>query len=99
MLNVAANPTTALFRMTFGEMLDNSKFMNFAKKIMEEVQLIAKAENVKNAETLTEETLEKLKTMCPEGKTSMLQDVEAGKNNCQTWKETSYSDPILQIFK
>jgi len=79
MLNVASNPTTALLRMTFGEMLNNKKFMQLAVKIMEEVRAVAKAENINNTETMIDETITHLKTMLPEGKTSMLQDVEAGR--------------------
>lgn len=79
MLNVAANQPTAILRMTFGEMLENEKFMEFAVNIMQEVQQIAKAEGVNNTEDMIEKTVEHLKTMLPEGKTSMLQDVEAGR--------------------
>lgn len=79
MLNVAANQTTAILRMNFGEMLENDKCMDFAINIMKEVQTIAKAEGVKNSETMIDETIKHLHTMIPEGKTSMLQDVEAGR--------------------
>ena len=79
MLNVSSNTTTALFRKTFGEMLSNERFMEFAKKIMKEVQLVAEAEGIKNSENLVDETLSNLQKMTPEGKTSMLQDVEAGR--------------------
>ena len=79
MLNVSANPTTALFRMNFGQMLNNEKFMELAKKIMLEVVPIAKAENIKNSENLVQEVIANLKTMSYEGRTSMLQDVEAGR--------------------
>lgn len=47
MLNVCANQPTAILRMTFGEMLENSCFMDFAIEVMKEVQAIAKAEGVK----------------------------------------------------
>lgn len=79
MLNLSANQPTAILRMTFGEMLENKHFMNFAIEIMKEVQLIAKAEGIANTETMIEETLIHLSTMSPEGKTSMLQDIEAGR--------------------
>jgi len=79
MLNVCANQPTAILRMTFGEMLENSCFMDFAIKVMKEVQAIAKAEGVKNSEAMIDETVAHLHTMIPEGKTSMLQDVEAGR--------------------
>lgn len=79
MLNVSSNQTTALMRLTFGEMLNNKKCMEFVVNVMKEVQTIAHAEGVKNTETMIDDSLEALKMMCPEGKTSMLQDVEAGR--------------------
>lgn len=79
MLNVSSNQTTALMRLTFGEMLGNKKCMEFVVNVMKEVQTIAHAEGVKNTETMIDDALEALKMMCPEGKTSMLQDVEAGR--------------------
>ncbi len=79
MLNVSANQSTAILRLTFGEMLANEKCMDFAINIMKEVQKIAKAEGIKNADIMIDETISHLHTMIPEGKTSMLQDVEAGR--------------------
>lgn len=79
MLNVSANQTTAILRMNFGEMLENDKCMDFAINVMKEVQAIAKAEGVRNTESMLDETIKHLHTMIPEGKTSMLQDVEAGR--------------------
>ena len=79
MLNVCANQPTAILKMTFGEMLQNKNFMDFAVKIMEEVRDIAKAEGIHNTETMIDETIVHLHTMVPWGKTSMLQDVEAGR--------------------
>ena len=48
---------------------------------MQEAVLIAQAEGVKNTEKLIPEVLEVIKTMLPETKTSMLQDIEAKKKN------------------
>lgn len=79
MLNVSSNQTTALMHLTFGEMLNNKKCMQFVVNVMREVQTIAKAEGVNDTETMIDDALESLKMMCPEGKTSMLQDVEAGR--------------------
>lgn len=79
MLNVCANQTTAILRMTFGEMLENKNFMQLAVNIMREVQAVAEAEGVNNTDVMIEETLEHLSHMIPDGKTSMLQDVEAGR--------------------
>lgn len=79
MLNVSANQSTAILKLTFGEMLANEKCMDFAINIMKEVQQIAKAEGVKNTDIMIDETIAHLHTMIPDGKTSMLQDVEAGR--------------------
>ena len=79
MLNVAANQATAILRLTFGEMLANDKCMEFAINLMKEVQAVAKAEGVRNTDIMIEETIENLHKMIPEGKTSMLQDVEVGR--------------------
>lgn len=77
MLNVSSNQPSAILKMTFGEMRSNKKFMEFSKKIMEEVQMIAKAEGVQNTEIMIDEAIKIFDKMIPEGKTSMLQDVEA----------------------
>lgn len=79
MLNVSANQSTAILKLTFGEMLANEKCMDFAINIMKEVQQIAKAAGVKNTDIMIDETIAHLHKMIPEGKTSMLQDVEAGR--------------------
>ena len=46
---------------------------------MKEVQNIAKAEGVNNTEKMIDEALVSFNKMIPDGKTSMLQDVEAGR--------------------
>ncbi len=79
MLNVSSNQPSAILKMTFGDMQSNPEFMKFLKKIMKEVQTIAKAEGVQNTEIMIDEALKTLKQMIPEGKTSMLQDVEANR--------------------
>lgn len=77
MLNVSSNQPSAILGMTFGQMQSNQKFMDFFVKIMKEVRKIAKAQGVKNTETMIDEALETFNKMIPEGKTSMLQDVES----------------------
>ena len=79
MLNVCANPLTAMFRMTFGEFNANKSVIRLATNIMKEVQTIAKAEGINNTENMIDDTLQNIRSMSPEGKTSMLQDVEAGR--------------------
>ena len=79
MLNVSSNQPSAILKMTFGQMQKNEKFMEFFKKIMNEVRLIAKFEGVQNTETLIDEAITAFNKMLPEGKTSMLQDIESGR--------------------
>ena len=79
MLNVSTNQPSAILRMTFGEMQENKSFQTFATNIMREILEVAKAENINNAENLIKDGLDAMFMMSPEGKTSMLQDVEAGR--------------------
>ena len=79
MLNVSSNQPSAILKMTFGQMQSNTKFLEFLKKIMKEVQNIAKAEGVNNTDTMIDEALTSFHKMIPNGKTSMLQDIEAGR--------------------
>ena len=79
MLNVSANQLSAIMRLTFGDMQSNPKSIELLQKIMDEVLQIAKAEGVQNTDTMIEEAMVGFNGMIPEGKTSMLQDVEAGR--------------------
>ena len=77
MLNVGSNQPSAIFGMTFGQMQENKAFRKLFVNIMKEVQAVAKAAGVNNTETMIDEALCAFDKMIPEGKTSMLQDVEA----------------------
>ena len=77
LLNVSCNQTSAVLGYTFGEMMSSEKCMDFLVKVMKEVIEIAKAEGVNNSDKLIVDALKALKTMSPDGKTSMLQDIEA----------------------
>ena len=79
MLNVSSNQISAILHKTFGQMQENIKIRELLKKIMLEVIKIAKARGVKNTDTLIDEAFKVFDKMCPEGKTSMLQDIEAGR--------------------
>ena len=79
MLNVACNQISAILGLTFHQMHTSPSFKELATKVMKEVELCAKAEGINNTETLIKEVFEHIKTITPEGKTSMLQDVEAGR--------------------
>ena len=77
--NCYANPLSAILNMNFGELRQNKNFINFAKKIINEIQQIAKKKGIKNIENLEIDALDALNKMCEEGKTSMLQDIIAGR--------------------
>ncbi len=78
-MNVFSNQTSAILNMTFGELKRNGAFIEFAKKLINEVRLIADKKGVKNLENLEADALHALSLMCDEGKTSMHQDILAGR--------------------
>lgn len=78
-MNLFSNQVSAILNMSFGELKRNNAFIDFAKKIIAEVKLIAEKKGVKNLENLEKDALGFLQKMCDEGKTSMLQDVLAGR--------------------
>ncbi len=78
LLNIGANQTTALFGMNFGELVANSEAMDFATKLMLEAKVIADAEGI-DTENMLDEAICNIKSINPSGKTSMLQDIEAGR--------------------
>lgn len=78
-MNLFSNQVSAILNMSFGELKRNNAFIDFAQKIIAEVRLIAEKKGVKNLENLEKDSLGFLQKMCDEGKTSMLQDVLAGR--------------------
>lgn len=79
LLNVSSNQISAILKMTFGQMQSNKSCRKLLKNIMEEVVAVAKLEGVKNTGTMVDEAFEIFASMSANGKTSMLQDVEAGR--------------------
>lgn len=79
LLNVSSNQTSAILGKTFGQMQNSVKFRKLLENIMLEVVAIAQKEGVKNTNSLLEDAFKVFDTMCAEGKTSMLQDIEAGR--------------------
>ena len=77
--NLFSNQVSAILNMTFGELKTNDKFLDFAKKVISEVKQIAQQEGIKNLEHLEKDAINSLSKMCDEGKTSMLQDILAGR--------------------
>lgn len=79
MVNVALNQTTALYKMSVGQMRENPTAFEFFNNLMNEVEQIAVAEKVNNPYDLRLEVLEFVNSMPYDSKTSMLQDVLAGR--------------------
>lgn len=78
-MNIFSNQTSAILNMTFGELKHNKVFIEFAKKIIAEVRSVAELKGVKGLENLEADALKALSRMCDEGKTSMHQDILAGR--------------------
>ena len=77
LVNVGYNQASAVLDADYGAFQNSQKANDIAIKLMEEAVLVAKAQGVQNTEKLIPEVLEILKTMIPQTKTSMLQDVLA----------------------
>jgi len=78
-MNIFSNQTSAVLNFTFGELKNNRHFIEFAKKIVEEVRVIADKKGIANLDNLEKDALFALSEMCDEGKTSMFQDILAGR--------------------
>ena len=78
-MNVFSNQTSAILNMTFGELKQNGAFKKKKKKLINEVRLVAEKKGIKNLEHLESDALHALSMMCDEGKTSMHQDILAGR--------------------
>ena len=78
-MNIFSNKVSVIIKMTFGNLKKNKTFIEFAKKIIAEVRQIAEKKGVNNTENLEKDALYALSLMCNEGKTSMHQDILAGR--------------------
>lgn len=78
-MNIFSNQVSAILNMKFGELKQNQAFIEFAKKLINEVREIAEKKGIKNLESLEKDALDSLRKMSNSGKTSMLQDILAGR--------------------
>lgn len=78
-LNVGVNQTQAFFRADYGEMQRSPHMMAFAEQLMEEAVTVARAEKIRGTEEMVSSALKVIREMPSEVKTSMLQDVLAGR--------------------
>lgn len=79
LLNVALNQTEALFRLPHGPLRDSPEAYAFLLRLLDEALAVARAENIPGADTLRDPVLRDIAALAPDGKSSMLQDIEAGR--------------------
>jgi 2-dehydropantoate 2-reductase len=79
MVNVGANQTSAVLRANYGTLKSSSETRELMDSAMREVIAIARAMKVDLGEKDIGEWYKVLEPLNPEGKTSMFQDVEAGR--------------------
>ena len=95
MINVGMNPSSAVMRATYGVFQTSPDARFLMEALMKEVIILAKAEGV----DLTDQDLQAwysvLDTLSPQGKTSMLQDMEGG---FKTEVEV-FSEKVVQLGK
>ncbi|MBQ9502575.1 MAG: ketopantoate reductase family protein, partial [Lentisphaeria bacterium] len=78
-LNVGVNQTQAVYRADYGEMQKSPEMLAFARRLMDEAAAVAAAEKVAGSEHMVREAMRIILAMPGDVKTSMLQDVLAGR--------------------
>ena len=78
-LNVALNQAEAATGLSHGPLLASPDAMRLLHTLADEAAAVAAAEGIPDAPRLAREALDALSLLTPDGKTSMLQDVEAGR--------------------
>lgn len=79
LLNVALNQSEALFRLPHGPLRDSPEAFSFLLRLLDEALAVARAERIPDADSLRPLVLRDIASLAPAGKSSMLQDVEAGR--------------------
>lgn len=78
-INIGCNQTTALLRRPYGHLQRNEAAMTLALWMMEEAADVARELQIVEADRMVARAVEVIRSMNPEGKSSMQQDVEAGR--------------------
>lgn len=112
LVNIGYNQASAVLNAAYGDFQKSEKVNKIAIELMKEAVEVARACGVKNTDRLIPEVLEVIKTMLPETRTSMLQDVDAGRETevdifagyvCSLGQiygiKTPYNDMFLKIIK
>ena len=107
MANIGLNQTTAVLRAPYEVMQKLSYAQELARLSMEEVVLISKVMEISLSEKDIDGVMEMLRQLHPDGKSSMLQDVEAKRKTevemlsgklCQLGEQYHISTPINKMF-
>ena len=77
LVNVGYNQASAVLNASYGVFQNSERANNLAINLMQEAADLAKAMGVKNTHQLIAQVLDVIKTMLPETRTSMLQDIDA----------------------
>ena len=78
-INIGCNQTTALLRRPYGHLQRNERAMALALALMDEAATVAERLGIAGTDTMVARAVEVIRSMNPDGKSSMLQDVEAGR--------------------
>ncbi|MDE5944988.1 MAG: ketopantoate reductase family protein [Rikenella sp.] len=76
-INIGCNQTTALLRRPYGHLQRNERAMALAVALMDEAATVAERLGIAQTDTMVARAVEVIRSMNPDGKSSMLQDVEA----------------------
>lgn len=78
MINVGMNPSSAVMKAPYGVFQRSEEAQWLMKALMNEVIMLARASEVDLSQADLDDWIAVLGTLSPDGKTSMLQDMEAG---------------------
>ena len=78
-INIGCNQTTALLRRPYGHLQENAEALRLARLMMGEAAEVARRIGLSNPQEMVEKAVRVIRSMNPEGKSSMQQDVEAGR--------------------
>ncbi len=79
MINVGINQASAVLRAPYGVFQSSADALALMQLLMQEVVMLAAKVSVNLSQKDVDDWLAVLSTLAPEGKTSMLQDIEAGR--------------------
>lgn len=78
-INIGCNQTTALLHRPYGHLQQNAEALQLARLMMDEAAEVARRIDLPHPQEMVEEAVRVIRSMNPEGKSSMQQDVEAGR--------------------